>query len=151
LETLLTAEIEANALIKDLNAEVEKLNVAMEKLRAEKREAEKLKVAQEKLSSQSSKPNSLEQDTPGGDPKGKGKERESGSDLQAREDDIIGKRGGVTNRLREAELLLHKVTFLIGDVYHTLGTKYSKEEESAYAKAELIRRKLLKGESYAPA
>lgn len=33
----------------------------------------------------------------------------------------------------------------MGDVYHTLGAKYSKEEESAYAKAELIRKKLLKG------
>lgn len=38
----------------------------------------------------------------------------------------------------------------MGDVYHTLGIKYSKEEESAYAKAELVRRKLLKGELQAP-
>jgi len=39
----------------------------------------------------------------------------------------------------------------MGDMYHTLGAKYSKEEESAYTKAELIRRKLLKGESQTPA
>jgi len=126
LETLLTAEIEAKALIKDLNAAMEKLN-------------------------SQPKHNSLEQDTAGDNTKGKGKEKESPPDTRSGEDDDAGKRGGIANRLREAELLLHKVTFLMGDVYHTLGAKYSKEEEEAYAKAELIRRKLLKGESHKPA
>jgi E3 ubiquitin-protein ligase SHPRH len=121
LETLLTAETEAKALIKDLNAALEKLNLKP-------------------------KHNPPEQATPGENTKGKGKEKESPSDSRNSEDD--GKRGGITNRLREAELLLHKVTFLMGDVYHTLGAKYSKEEEEAYTKAELIRRKLLKGESH---
>lgn len=125
METLLTAEIEATALIEDLNAALEKLIL------------------------QSSKSNPPEQDASdddatGDDAKGKGKEKESSPDT--REDDDAGKRSGITNRLREAELLLHKVTFLMGDIYHTLGVKYSKEEESAYEKAELIRRKLLKGE-----
>jgi len=126
LETLLTAEIEATTLIEDLSAALEKLVL------------------------QSSKSHPPEQDNSrGDDAKGKGKERESSPD--PREDDDAGKRSGITNRLREAELLLHKVTFLMGDMYHTLGAKYSKEEESAYAKAELIRRKLLKGELHVPA
>jgi len=124
LETLLTAEVEATALIEDLSATLEKLSL------------------------QSSKSHPQEQDT-SDDTKGKGKEKESSPD--PRDDDDAGKRSGVTNRLREAELLLHKVTFLMGDMYHTLGAKYSKEEESAYAKAELIRRKLLKGELHVPA
>jgi E3 ubiquitin-protein ligase SHPRH len=125
LETLLTAEVEAKALIKDLNAALERLN-------------------------SQSKCNSVEQATSSDDTKGKGKEKESPSDTRNGEDDDAVKRSGVANGLREAELLLHKATFLMGDVYHTLGAKYSKEEEEAYAKAELIRRKLLKGESRTP-
>jgi len=125
LETLLTAETEAKALIKDLNAVLETLNSQQ-------------------------KHNSLEEVTPGDDAKGKGKEKESPPDTRNGEDDDTGKRGGIANRLREAELLLHKVTFLMGDVYHTLGDNYSKEEGEAYENAELIRRKLLKGESHTP-
>ena len=120
LETLLTAEIEANALIEDLNAALEKLPL------------------------RPPEPSSPEQDD---DNKGKGKENGSSPDTRTGEGEVAGKRSGITNRVREAELLLHKVTFLMGDVYNTLGAKYSKEEESAYAKAELIRKKLLKGES----
>lgn len=126
LQTLCTAETEVNALIEDLN------------------------TALEKLSSQS-KSNSLEQDASDDDPKGKGKEKESSHETRTGEDDDSGRRGGIANRLREAELLSHKVMFVMGDMYHNLGDKYSKEEESAYAKAELIRRKLLKGEWRTPA
>lgn len=125
METLLTAEAEANALIGDLNTALEILN-------------------------SQSKSNSLEQDTSGDNTTEKGKGKESPPDGRNGEDDDAGKRGGIANRLREADLLLHKVTFLMGDMYHTLGTKYSKEEEEAYAKAELIRRKLLKGGSHTP-
>lgn len=124
LETLLTAEIEASALIEDLKAVLERLN------------------------SQASKLNSREQDT-SDDEKGKGKERESSPDPQPGEDEDLAKRNGIARGLREAEILLHKVAFFMGDVYHTLGVKYSKEEDSAYAKAELIRKKLLKGEPHA--
>ena len=126
LETLLTAEIEANTLIEDLNTALEELN------------------------SQPPKSSSLEQDTPDADTKGKGKDKEPSPDSRTGEGDDAGKRSGIANRLREAELLLHKVTFLMGDVYHTLGAKYLKEEESAYTKAERTRRKLLKGESHIP-
>ena len=140
---MLTAEIEANALIEDLNAALEKCN------------------------SQSSKSKAVEEGTADDDAKGKGKERESSpaspadDDAEGKgkegksssgppEDDDSAKRSGIANRIREAELLLHKVTFLMGDMYHTLGAKYSRDEESSYAKAELIRKKLLKGESHTP-
>ena len=126
METLLTAEIEAKALIKDLNAALETLN-------------------------SQPKHDLPEQVTSGENTKGKGKEKESPPDTHNGEDDDTGKRSGIANRLREAELLLHKVTFLMGDIYHTLGHKYSNEEGEAYANAELIRRKLLKGESHTPA
>lgn len=123
METLLAAEIEANALIDDLNVALEKLNSQL-------------------------KANSPDQATSGDDTKGKGKEKGSHPDSRSGEDDDIGKRSGIANRIRDAELLLHKVTFLMGDVYHTLGAKYEKEEEGAYTKAELIRKKLLKGDPY---
>lgn len=109
-----------------------------------------LNAALEKLNSQS-KHSSLEQTTSDENTKGKGKEKEHHLDTRVGEDDDIGKRGGITNRLREAELLLHKVTFLMGDVYHTLGAKYSEEEEASYTKAELIRKKLLKSGLRIPA
>ena len=80
---MLTAEIEAKVLIKDLNAAMEKLN-------------------------SQPKPNSLEQDAAGDNTKGKGKEKESLPDTRSGEDDGARKRGGIANRLREAELLLDR-------------------------------------------
>ncbi|TFK26931.1 hypothetical protein FA15DRAFT_666880 [Coprinopsis marcescibilis] len=47
-------------------------------------------------------------------------------------------------RLREAKLLMHRVKFLHGDVYHMLGHEFSAKEDEAYADAEGIRRDLLK-------
>ena len=124
LETLLTAEIEAKALIGDLKSMLELL---LEKLN-------------EKLRLQAAKANAQEQDAPDN---GKGKEKKKEEEIQ---DEDFARRNAITHRLRETEILLHKVTFLMGDVYHTLGEKYSKEEEEAYGRAELIRKKLLKGE-----
>ena len=49
-------------------------------------------------------------------------------------------------RLREARISLHKVYFLKGDVYHVLGDVYTDAENESYAKAEELRRLLLKGE-----
>jgi E3 ubiquitin-protein ligase SHPRH len=121
LETLLAAEIEANTLIEDLKSTLEN------------------------LSSQASKSKSLEQGV-STDKNGKGKERESSPASQHDEEEDIIKRNSVARGLREAEIILHKVMFFMGDLYHTLGAKYSKEEDSAYAKAELIRKKLLKGD-----
>ena len=55
-------------------------------------------------------------------------------------------RRGIKQRLREGFLLLHKVKFLQGDVYHVLGK--SSEEDAAYQAADELRRKLLKGLSF---
>jgi len=52
-------------------------------------------------------------------------------------------RTAIKQRLREGSLLLHKVKFLQGDVYHVLGK--SAEEDAAYGTAEELRRQLLKG------
>ncbi|TFK32939.1 SNF2 family N-terminal domain-containing protein [Crucibulum laeve] len=54
------------------------------------------------------------------------------------------KRRALKQRLREARLLLHRVKFLQGDVYHVLGGDHSESEDAAYEAAETIRRGLLK-------
>lgn len=54
------------------------------------------------------------------------------------------KRRALVQRLRECNLVLHKVMFLKGDVYHVLGEQHSKDEDTAYQKAEELRKRLLK-------
>lgn len=53
------------------------------------------------------------------------------------------KRRTLKHRLREGHVLLHRVKFLQGDVYHVLGR--SVDEDAAYQAAEKLRRELLKG------
>lgn len=132
LETLDTAEIEVEALIDDLKARVEKLS-------------SQIAIAHKSRQEQLAKAQSQEQDS-SDVMNGKGKEKESLPETQTGEDDDIKRRNGVLLRIREAEILSHKVFFFKGDLYHTLGAKYSKEEGSAYARAESIRKKLLKGD-----
>ena len=52
------------------------------------------------------------------------------------------KRRAIKQRLREGQLVLHRVKFLQGDVYHVLGK--SAEEDAAYQAAETLRHELLK-------
>lgn len=58
-------------------------------------------------------------------------------------DEHITKRRAIKHRLREGFLVLHKVKFLQGDIYHVLGK--STEEDAAYQAAEELRRQLLRG------
>ncbi len=54
------------------------------------------------------------------------------------------KKQSLTSRLREYLLLTHQTNFLLGDVYHVLGQKYSAAEDSSYAEADNIRKRILK-------
>ena len=101
--------------------------------------------------------------------KGKGKERErfsdDGNDEDEDEDEGIEhdsevdpeekdlpktpageehriKRRAIKQRLREGQLVLHRVKFLQGDVFHVLGK--SADEDTAYQAAETLRHGLLK-------
>ena len=58
-------------------------------------------------------------------------------------DEHRSRRRAIKQRLRETLVLLHKVKFLRGDVYHVLGNTV--EEDAAYQAAEEFRRQLLKG------
>lgn len=100
--------------------------------------------------------------------KGKGKEREGFSGDEGEDEDDLSehndgeddpeekdlpktsageehrtKRRAIKQRLREGQLVLHRVKFLQGDVYHVLGK--SREEDATYQAAETLRRELLKG------
>ncbi|KZT68625.1 hypothetical protein DAEQUDRAFT_671213 [Daedalea quercina L-15889] len=85
---------------------------------------------------------------------GKGKERASSvsdddDDEQGLPRNVAGeeyssKMLALQLRLREARISLHKVHFLKGNVYSTLGDAYSDAEKESYAKAEELRRLLLK-------
>lgn len=56
------------------------------------------------------------------------------------------KKQALRQRIRECQIVMHKIQFLKGDVYHVLGERYSADESTAYATAEDLRRVLLKGE-----
>ncbi|KAJ7623410.1 SNF2 family N-terminal domain-containing protein [Roridomyces roridus] len=89
------------------------------------------------------------------DEKGKGKERERErslsplSDIESEDDEkdtpadkqYRAKRNGLKHRLRELQIVMHRLKFLMGDVYHMLK---SPKENEAYEEAETIRRNLLK-------
>jgi E3 ubiquitin-protein ligase SHPRH len=106
--------------------------------------------------------------------KGKGKERERFSDNENEDDDEDEesepdgevdpeekdlpktpageehriKRRAIKQRLREGQLVLHRVKFLQGDVFHVLGK--SADEDAAYQAAETLRHELLKSPLSAP-
>ena len=84
--------------------------------------------------------------------KGKGKEKESDEDdlspnpelLPASAEGDEHRRGRMAflSRIREVQVVLHRVEFSLGDIYHHFGK--SKEEDESYAQAEALRRSLLK-------
>jgi len=59
------------------------------------------------------------------------------------EEEQAVRRRTLNQRLRETRLLLHRIKFLQGDVYHVLDNQHSSEE--SYGVANEIRRELLKG------
>ncbi|KIK58778.1 hypothetical protein GYMLUDRAFT_45086 [Collybiopsis luxurians FD-317 M1] len=146
LETLLAAEKEAERMITEIEKVIAEHDVKGEAL---KKEAAEQRAARESA-------------------KGKGKQREESPlsededeeddpDLDEGEDGEDGdlpktpagkehrdKRRALVQRLREARVQYHRVKFLLGDVYHNLGEKYSTQENDAYAAAEAVRRDLLK-------
>lgn len=62
-------------------------------------------------------------------------------------DEYKSKRTSLRSRLRECRLMLHRIKFLLGDVYHILGEAHAQDEASAYEVADNIRKGLLEGDS----
>lgn len=90
-----------------------------------------------------------------GSSKGKGKEKQREDSVALSDDSDDGlpktpageehrhKKQALTARLRENNIVMHRIHFLLGDVYHVLGESYEKQENESYAAAEDIRKKLL--------
>ncbi|KAF8439971.1 SNF2 family N-terminal domain-containing protein [Boletus edulis BED1] len=154
LEHLLTAETEANQLIDDIKACIAQHNVKGDALKEEARalrDSRKMNTSKDQRSEKSTD-------------KGKEREFERDStspdldlDLEDEEDiedrglpktpageDHRVKRAALLARLRECLMVLHRVKFLQGDVYHVLGSSYSEKEDAAYGYAESLRKELLK-------
>ena len=60
-------------------------------------------------------------------------------------EEFAGKRQSLASLHREHLVLQHRVHFLLGDVYHMLGSSYSVSEDDAYTAADDTRKLLLKG------
>lgn len=56
----------------------------------------------------------------------------------------LHKSRALQQRMRDCYLLLHRVKFLQGDIYHWIGESKVTEESAAYKAADEIRSKLLK-------
>jgi E3 ubiquitin-protein ligase SHPRH len=147
LQTLKDAEKQANDMIGEIKTALDEHRAAGEVLKKE------AAARRESLGMRASEASTSTTD------KGKGKERaisDIPSDNEDEDSDDKGlrnpageehtaKRGALQHRLREIKLVLHKVKFLQGDVYHMLGEAYSSAEAEAYDAAEAIRRDLLRG------
>jgi E3 ubiquitin-protein ligase SHPRH len=138
---LLTAERDVNEFIEEHQAAIRQQHEkwALSKQRESSTEAQDQHPAQDEIDADSGL-------------NSKGKERDlspSSSDHNipktTADEEYAVKRRALHQRLREVRLVLHRVKFLQGDVYHVLGGQYSAEEALAYSVADEIRRDLLKG------
>lgn len=85
----------------------------------------------------------------------KGKEREHSPtpiyedpSVAAAAEEHATKLRGLQQRLKEIRLVLHRIKFLQGDVYHVLGGQHAESESQAYEIADQIRKDILKGMSF---
>ncbi|KAJ7595983.1 SNF2 family N-terminal domain-containing protein [Mycena floridula] len=152
LNTLVTAEKEAMALIQEVEAEIAEHRAKGEIL---KKEAAALRNKRQDVIQ-------IDDEI---DPLDKGKQRavspsESVSEPDLDDEDTDSEYGGLPKtpagdehrhkgnglqlRLRECRIVVHRIKFLQGDMYHTLGASHSPQEDAAYAGAEAIRKILLK-------
>ncbi|KAK7680847.1 hypothetical protein QCA50_016157 [Cerrena zonata] len=156
LDVLLVAEKEALALIADIQAALDEHAAKGEILKAQAKE-DQASFGRDVTNTTDSQ--EVPPDTDAGDKdkgKGKGRARDpspSGASVGSEDTDVpknaageehLHKRMALQQRLREAQIILHKVHFLKGDVYHILGATHSDSENEAYAAAEELRRLLLK-------
>jgi E3 ubiquitin-protein ligase SHPRH len=150
LETLSLAEKESNQMIDSVRAAIADHEATGEVL---KKEATTLKEARRQS------PSPGPEDHPMDNGKGKARERIASTPLADMDDlddsDLLNTPAGeehtnkgrsLQQRLRECYVCLHRVKFLQGDAYHSLGASHSPSEDAAYFAAEEMRRNLLKSE-----
>lgn len=146
-DRLADAERETQKIIEDVEAVIEKHDIA----------GRALKEAAAGLQGATSRAEQLDLTI-----SRKGKEREveaseSSDDGHSDDSDLpktpagaahAAKKRGLQQRLRECRLLMHRIKFLQGDVWHVRGDMHAAAEKDAYDIAEQIRRLLLKSKRY---
>ncbi|KAK7679996.1 hypothetical protein QCA50_016942 [Cerrena zonata] len=146
LDTLLLAEKEVLALIVDIQTVTDVTAAKGESLKAQAKVAQDLRDA-ETLALTSEQELLVSKD------KGKGKGKATGHDDDSEEakllkstiwEEYMHNKILLMHRLKEAQITLHKVYFLKGDVCHVLGADYTDIEGAAYTAAEELRLLLLK-------
>ncbi|KAJ2921288.1 hypothetical protein H1R20_g15804, partial [Candolleomyces eurysporus] len=160
LEALELAEKEINDHIQEINAVLEEHHERGELLKQEAaarrhaRQEAATEAQQEQEASTSSssnlnngKGNGVDQDQLEGDDHNGDEDEEENVEDKGLPKTPAGKEHraktqALKARLREGRLTLHRVKFLMGDVFHVL--ERSKEEDAAYEDAEKLRRELLK-------
>lgn len=145
MDHLINAEQEIDNIINDIRTAIAEHHVKGEALKIEARVLREYR--------QRNIPNPSETD--------KGKGKRAISPLSNEDDDIDDledrdlprnpageehsiKRRALQQRLRECLMILHRVKFLQGDVYHVLGASQSEKENASYSAAETLRKDLLK-------
>ncbi|KAG6826270.1 hypothetical protein H0H92_000500 [Tricholoma furcatifolium] len=148
LNTLIEAERDAQALVDESEAALDKYVAAKQ---SKARDAASGVESDEEEISDKAKGKRREASQPE-----KPVESDDESEDEELEEDLFGingkekgerskKRSALQNRLRECRIVLHKAKFLQGDMFHSLDSEHSAEEDAAYGAAEAIRRGLLKG------
>lgn len=146
MDYLILAEQETNHIIDDIKTAIAEHHVKGEALKSEARALRE--------SRQQNLPNPSEIDKS----KGKGRamsplsdEDEDIDDLEDRDlpknpagEEHSIKRRALQQRQRECLMVLHRVKFLQGDIYHVLGASQSDKEDASYTAAETLRKDLLK-------
>ncbi|KAI0830062.1 SNF2 family N-terminal domain-containing protein [Trametes gibbosa] len=143
LDILLAAETDARKLVSDLNDVLAEHTEEGEKLKTEtaRRREERCQIAHHHPADEGKGKNRARSDTP---------DHESvDADDEGLPQNSVGdahrtKAAALNGRIRDARIILHKVKFLQGDIYHVLGEHYANQENDAYAAAEELRRVLLK-------
>lgn len=141
LQTLQAAEQDVNRLIEE-----HEIAIRQHREKGEALKTQVLALPQDDLQEPSQ--HELNEE-PGTSEKGKEREHSPGDDFAGTSvgEEHATKRRALQQRLREVRLVLHRIKFLQGDVYHVLGGQYTASETEAYGIAEEIRRDLLKGMS----
>ncbi|KAF7799206.1 hypothetical protein EIP86_010437 [Pleurotus ostreatoroseus] len=135
LNTLLFAEKEMDKVIKEIRLSLDKHDEAGKSLMAE--EANSDDVTPETSKDKGKQP--MRHETSRASEDGE----EDGLPQTAAGEEHRNKKRALQQRLRECQIVMHKVKFLMGDVYHALGESHSADENAAYAAAEDLRRVLL--------
>ncbi|KAH7882755.1 SNF2 family N-terminal domain-containing protein [Phlebopus sp. FC_14] len=147
LDYLLTAEKEATEMIGEIRTAIANHHQKGEDLKKQAqtlRESRKQNLFETKAAEKGKGKDAERQSTPLTETDDEDDIEDRGLPKTLAGEEHRNKRATLQQRLREALIVLHRVRFLQGDVYHMLGSSHANNEDAAYADAETMRKDLLK-------